>query len=114
MSLSSAVLPLLVFAGLCGCSSAPTFVLVDGVRLPTLTHEFAGNPYGLRHSRAHPEPGGASSGLRSPGGTISGSVCGADINVEVEHRGDHVQLTGFMDPGAASQAAVGDTSRATS
>lgn len=88
------------------CSHAPATVLVDGKQVPRLTQEYVGQPYTVRHRGAHPRPGGASAGLRGPGGRISGIVCGADVSFEVEHQGDHIQLTGFADPGAAGQEAV--------
>lgn len=84
------------------CASAPKTVLIDGKEVPRVTQEFVGQPYSIRHRDAHPRPGGASSGLRGPGGTITGVLCGAGVVFEVEHAGDHVQLTGFIDtePGA--------------
>src|SRR5262245_1829312 len=84
-------------AALVACATTPTTVIIDGKEVPRLTQEFTGQPYSIRHSGAHPRPGGASSGLRSPGGSITGVVCGAGVQFDVEHLGDHVQLTGFID-----------------
>lgn len=81
------------------CATTPATAVVDGVSMPRPTLQFTGQPYTVRHNRAHPRPGGPSSGLRTPGGDITGTVCGADIDYEVYHRGDHVQLVGLVDPG---------------
>jgi hypothetical protein len=91
---------------LAACSATPATVIIDGREVPRITQEFAGQPYTVRHSRAHPQPGGPSGGLRSPGGSITGLVCGADVQYEVEHRGDHVQLIGFVDSGIGADARV--------
>lgn len=86
------LLPLLAW----GCAY-PTTAVVNGAVVPRPTMEFTGQPYSVRHAHAHPQPGGPSGGLRSPGGTIDGEVCGAGISYEVYHRGDHVQLIGLID-----------------
>jgi hypothetical protein len=78
-----------------GC--APTTAVVDGRTVPRLDLEFGGQPYAIRLSAAHPRPGGASSGLRDYGGRITGNVCGLDIAYEVQHEGDHLRLSGFID-----------------
>jgi hypothetical protein len=78
-----------------GC--APTTAFVDGRTVPRLTLDYAGQPFAIRQLGAHPKPGGASSGLRDYGGRIIGNVCGLDVNYEVQHEGDYVRLTGFLD-----------------
>jgi hypothetical protein len=78
-----------------GC--APTTAVVDGRTVPRLELEFGGQPYAVRLTAGHPRPGGASSGLRDYGGRISGNVCGLDIAYEVQHEGDRLRLSGFVD-----------------
>ena len=34
--------------------------------------------------------------MRGAGGTIHGRICRADVDYEVQHRGDHVQVTGVI------------------
>lgn len=58
----------------------------------------------LTHSR-----GGPSSGLKEQGGRISGVVCGVDIEYTVEHGGDHVALSGFLENQHASQMKIIET-----
>jgi len=92
----SALLPLLLSLPVAaGC--APTSAVVDGRTVPRLDLEFGGQPYAIRLSAAHPRPGGASSGLRDYGGRITGNVCGLDVAYEVQHEGDHLRLSGFVD-----------------
>src|SRR4051812_3616583 len=85
------LLPLLASA------CAPATAVVDGRTVPRLDLEFGGQPYAVRFSAAHPRPGGASSGLRDYGGRIIGNVCGLDVAYEVQHEGDHLRLSGFID-----------------
>src|SRR5207302_1216223 len=87
---------------LAGCAAATTAV-IDGQVVPRLNVELTGQPYIVHHRGAHPRPGSPSGGLRDSGGTITGQVCGADIDYGVEHKGDHVQLVGFVDGSLASQ-----------
>ncbi len=91
-----------------GCASLPTTAVVNGVELPRPTREFQGQPYSLRHTGAHPQPGGPSSGLRSYGGKITGQVCGMDVDYEVQHEGDHIQMVGFIDNTSSTQLQVRD------
>ncbi|MCS6915273.1 MAG: hypothetical protein RMK29_15825 [Myxococcales bacterium] len=91
-----------------GCAPLPTTAVVQGVTVPRLTLEYAGQPYLVRHTAAHPQPGGPSSGLRDHGGKITGQVCGMDIDYQVQHLGDHVQLVGFLDMRLQSQIQVRD------
>ena len=80
-----------------GCATVPKTAIVDGKEVPRLTLDFTGNPYTIKHEGAHPQPGGASSGLRDAGGAIHGRVCGMFIDFDVTHKGDHVQLVGSID-----------------
>jgi hypothetical protein len=93
-----------VFIALCagtlwssGCASLLGPVMIDGVSTPRLTEEFTGNPYSIRHTGAHPKPGSPSGGVEGSGGSIFGSVCGADIQYDVTHNKDHVLINGFLD-----------------
>lgn len=90
------------------CASAPLTAVVDGREVPRLTLEFNGQPYTIRHERAHPRPGGPSSGLNVAGGDIRGRVCGMNIDYDVSHRGDHVQLVGSIDGRISSELSVRD------
>jgi hypothetical protein len=85
----------LVIFFVAGC--APTTAVVDGKTVPRLSLEFSGQPFAVRQTAAHPQPGGASSGLRDYGGHIEGNVCGLDVSYEVQHEGDHLRLSGFVD-----------------
>lgn len=91
-----------------GCATMPTTAVVNGVEVPRLTQEHGGQPFVVRHTGAHPKPGGPSSGLRDYGGKITGQVCGMDIDYQVQHLGDHVQLTGFLDLKLETQIQVRD------
>jgi hypothetical protein len=97
---------------LAACASTPKTVLVDGreVQRPTLT--FAGQPFNLRHVRAYPNPGSPSGGLSSAGGDIHVHVCGMNVDYEVLHAGDHVQLTGNVDGPLPSEIEVREDGRA--
>lgn len=101
---------LCALAALAGC--APTTAIVDGHRVPRLDLAFTGDPYSVTHRRAHPRPRGPSSGLTGDGGTIAGEVCGMQIDYGVEHRRDHVQLTGFIDGGHPTELVVRDANGA--
>lgn len=89
----------LASAGLAGGGCAPTTVTVQGRQLPRVEHAYTGQPFDVRHLGAHPQPGGASSGVRGYGGRITGNVCGLDIDYEVQHQGDHTRVSGFIDSG---------------
>jgi len=54
----------------------------------------------VKHESAHPRPGAASGGLRAGGGSIRGRVCGMLLDLDVDHKGDKVQLVGSIDNGA--------------
>lgn len=79
-----------------GCAGSQT-VVIDGHEVPRQTVELTGQPYSLRHERAHPRPGGPSDGLRADGGSIRGKICGMMVDIDVKHEGDHVQLVGSLD-----------------
>jgi hypothetical protein len=87
---------LAVFIGAC----APTTAIVDGKPVPRLDMDFVGQPFAVRVSSAHPRPGSPSGGLMDFGGHVSGNVCGIEVTYDVQHRGDHTHLTGFLDDGA--------------
>ena len=73
-------------------------VTINGKLVPRERLTFTGWPYTLTHDNAHPRGAeGASTGLRDAGGGIKGRVCGANVNLEVEHKGDGVQLVGTVD-----------------
>ena len=80
-----------------GCASLLGPVMVDGVATPRQNLEFVGNPYSIKHTGAHPRPGNPSGGVEGPGGSIFGSVCGADIQYDVTHYPDRVKVNGFLD-----------------
>jgi hypothetical protein len=88
---------LFTFALAAGCAT-PTAV-VGGHAVPRLNLDFVGQPFAIRVSAAHPDPGSPSGGLRAAGGRISGNVCGIDLAYYVDHAGDHTRLTGFLDSG---------------
>ena len=93
---------------LCGTGCAPTTAIVNGREVPRLTLTFVGRPYDIKHSNAHPQPGGPSSGLKDDGGHISGHVCGLDLLLDVSHQGDHLTLEGFADSAASVHLEVKD------
>jgi hypothetical protein len=80
-----------------GCASLLGPVMLDGIATPRLNLEFVGNPYSIKHTGAHPRPGNPSGGVKGPGGSIFGSVCGADIQYDVTHYPDRVKVNGFLD-----------------
>jgi hypothetical protein len=80
-----------------GCAGVPKTAIVDGKEVPRLTQEFHGQPFTIKHEGAHPQPGGPSSGLRDAGGAIRGRVCGMLFDLDVMHKGDHVQVVGSVD-----------------
>jgi hypothetical protein len=82
----------------CGCAAQP--VIIDGKPVPRVSLDYAGQPFVVRLSDGHPDPGSPSGGTRGFGGRISGNVCGIDVVYDVEHRGDVTRLTGFIDNGA--------------
>lgn len=81
---------------LAACAGTAGPVVINGVPTPRTTMEFVGNPYSIRHTAAHPRPGSPSGGVTGDGGTITGTVCGADIQYHVSHNGDHVRVNGFV------------------
>lgn len=83
-------------AGLASCAANLGPVVIDGVATPRATSEYVGQPYSIRHYDAYPRPVSASSGLNAPGGAIDGTVCGSDIHYQVTHKGEHVQVSGFI------------------
>jgi hypothetical protein len=93
------------------CASSPKagqMAMVNGQPVPRVDLEFTGEPYRVRHLRAHPAPGGPSSGLVDAGGHITGRVCGLDIDYDVKHKGDHVFLNGVIDQRLNSQLTIRD------
>ncbi len=80
-----------------GCALTPKTAIVDGREVPRLTLEYDGQPYSVKHEGAHPRPGGPSSGLKDAGGSIRGRVCGMLVDLDVTHKGDHVQIVGSLD-----------------
>ncbi len=46
-------------------------VMINGKPTPRQSLEYTGQPYALRHLNAHPQPGGASSGVKEQGGRIT-------------------------------------------
>jgi hypothetical protein len=71
-------------------------VMVNGQAMPLVNLTFTGQPYTVNHKKAHPMPGGPSSGVVGPGGLIIGRVCGIDINYDVKHQGEKVFLNGVV------------------
>src|SRR5690349_14306076 len=93
---------------LAGCAGGGA-VVVDGRQVARQRLEFTGAPYSLRHEGAHPLGArGPSTGLNSDGGSISGRVCGVDVQYDVTHQGDHVQLVGTLDNQQTGQMRVED------
>lgn len=93
-------LPLLVAVAtalLAASGCAPTMVMIDGVAVPRVTTDITGQAISVKHRNAHPKPGGASSGTKGDGGSIGGVVCGMQVDYDISHEGDHIQLIGFID-----------------
>jgi hypothetical protein len=92
------------YLGLCFsllfAACAPTTVVVAGKTVPRLDLDYIGQPFVVRVSNAHPQPGSPSGGLRGFGGRVSGNVCGLEVTYDVQHDGDRTRLTGFIDDGA--------------
>src|SRR5438045_9745660 len=82
---------------LCVAGCAPTQAVVDGRTVARLDMDFVGQPFVVRVSAAHPRPGSPSGGLHDFGERVSGNICGLDVTYDVQHAGDHTQLTGFVD-----------------
>jgi hypothetical protein len=80
-----------------GCATTPKTAVVDGREVPRLALQFDGQPYTVKHEGAHPKPGGPSDGLKDAGGSIRGRICGMEVDFDVAHKGDHVQLVGTID-----------------
>lgn len=87
---------LVCLTGLVACAGAPGPVIIDGVATPRATREYVGQPYSIRHYDAYPKAVEPSGGLSAPGGSIAGTVCGADIHYQVTHKGEYVQVSGFI------------------
>ena len=87
---------LVCVTALSSCAQSLGPVMLDGVATPRTTSEYVGQPYSIRHYDAYPKAVPASGGLSAPGGTIAGTVCGADIHYQVTHKGEHVQVSGFI------------------
>jgi hypothetical protein len=83
---------------LSGCAAQT--VMVAGKTVQRLDLDYIGQPFVVRVSSAHPDPGSPSGGLRGSGGRVSGNVCGLEITYDVQHDGDRTRLTGFIDDGA--------------
>src|SRR5579863_6590586 len=79
---------------------ASSTVLVAGKAINRVDLDYVGQPFAIRSSNAHPEPGSPSSGLKGSGGRVSGNVCGLEITYDVQHEGDKTRLTGFIDDGS--------------
>jgi hypothetical protein len=92
------------YLGLCAplllAACAPTTVVVAGKTVQRLDLDYIGQPFVVRVSSAHPDPGSPSGGLRGFGGRVSGNVCGLEITYDVQHEGGRTRLTGFIDDGA--------------
>ena len=101
-------LVLLVCSLLSGC--APTTAIIAGRKVARLDLELTGRHYSIRHRGAHPLPGGPSSNLTDAGGSLSGRSCGMDLEFDVGHRGDHLQLIGFIDGDTPAQLQVREES----
>lgn len=87
---------LVCLTGLLSCAKTLGPVVIDGVATPRATNEYVGQPYSIRHYDAYPKSVDPSGGLSAPGGTIAGTVCGADIQYQITHKGDHVLVSGFV------------------
>lgn len=102
MNTNTWTLTLLTALTMAACATTTPPPVVDNhngkmAYLPRKDMELTGHPYALQHHGAHPQPGGASSGVRGPGGEISGTHCGAQVMLQVEHQGDHVAVAGSVD-----------------
>jgi hypothetical protein len=89
--LALVVLPVAV-----GCAG-PRTVMIDGREVQRPAYQFSGQPFTVKHESAYPQAGDPSSGLRAGGGSIRGRVCGMNLDLDVDHKGDHVQLVGSID-----------------
>lgn len=87
---------LVCLTGLVSCARTLGPVIIDGVATPRATNEYVGQPYSIRHYDAYPKLVEPSGGLSTAGGSIAGTVCGADIHYQVTHKGEHVQVSGFI------------------
>lgn len=83
-------------AVLAACAGPIGSVPVDEDPTPRLTKTFTGQPYSFRHINAYRFNRSPSNGLKAAGGTIAGTVCGTDIQYEVNHAGDRVRVSGFV------------------
>jgi hypothetical protein len=100
---------LLPWLALSACSVPLGPVLIDGQMVPRQQLHFTGQPYSVDHQDAYPRPVGASSGLQAEGGRISGLVCGASIEYDVEHTGDRIKLSGFLQHEYQSRLEISDS-----
>lgn len=87
---------LVCLTGILSCAETLGPVIIDGVATPRATNEYVGQPYSIRHYDAYPKSVDPSGGLSTPGGSIAGTVCGADIHYQVTHKGEHIQVSGFI------------------
>ena len=81
---------------LAACAGPIGSVPVDEDPMPRITKTFTGQPYSYRHNNAYRFNRSPSNGLKAAGGTIAGTVCRTDIQYEVNHEGDRVRVTGFV------------------
>ena len=94
----------LCVAGLPAC--APSVVMIDGVAVPRQNIPITGQAISVKHTGAHPRPGTPSGGLKADGGSIGGLVCGMQVDYDVTHAGDHIQLIGFIDGTISTQIQI--------
>lgn len=81
---------------LAACAGPSGSVPVDEDPTPRITKTFTGQPYSFRHINAYRFNRNPSNGLKTAGGNIAGTVCGTDIQYEVNHEGDRVRVSGFV------------------
>lgn len=93
---SHPVLRTLSVVVLTACAGPIGTVAVDEDPMPRITKTFTGQPYSFRHNNAYRFNRSPSNGLKASGGTIAGTVCGTDIQYEVNHEGDRVRVSGFV------------------
>lgn len=94
MTMTKSVLLPFVLGALVGCAGMPTTAVVDGHEVPRPTTKYTGDPYVVTHMNAHPRP---HNGLEDHGGRVTGPICGNDVDYEVKHLGDHIEMNGFVD-----------------
>ena len=95
--MSSALRRLVLLALVPSCA-APV-ANVRGELKPRVKLAYSDNRYyAVTHDAAWPESRGASSGLRVYAGRLSGFVCGTDVWLEADYRGNRMQLLGYVEP----------------